>query len=305
MAILLDGKKLAEKIKLDLKQKVEELKKKKIKIKLSVILVGNNPSSEIYVKNKIKASQEIGIESEVLRFPEDVTEEILAYNISSLNENDEVDGILVQLPLPETIDPQRVLDQIDPLKDVDGFHPYNIGLLQLGRATLKPCTPSGIIELLREYKIEIRGKNAVVLGRSDIVGKPMAMMLLHEDATVTICHSKTENLKEISTRADIIIAAIGKTGFLKKDMVKKGAVVVDVGINIIKTKSEALKYLSKDPVRLQNFMEKGSIIFGDVDFYEVKEIASYLTPVPGGVGPLTVAMLMANCVKAAQMRRIF
>ncbi len=304
MAILMDGKKLSEKIKKEIKKEVEELKKKKINIKLSVILVGENPASQIYVKNKVKSSEEVGIISEVLRFEKDVTEEILSYHISNLNENDEVDGILVQLPLPETIDPFRILNQIDPLKDVDGFHPYNIGLLSLGKAILKPCTPLGIIELLKEYKIEIKGKEAVVVGRSDIVGKPMLTMLLQENATVTICHSKTENLKEVTSRADILIAAIGKPGFIKKDMVKKGAVIVDVGINTITTKADAFKFFSKDPLKLQKFMEKGSILIGDVDFCEVADKVSYITPVPGGVGPLTVTMLLQNCLKAAKHRRI-
>ncbi len=304
MAILMDGKKLAEKIKKEIKKEVEELKKKKINIKLSVILVGENPASQIYVKNKVKSSEEVGIISEVLKLEKDVTEEILSYHISNLNENDDVDGILVQLPLPETIDPFRILNQIDPLKDVDGFHPYNIGLLSLGKAILKPCTPLGIIELLKEYKIEIKGKEAVVVGRSDIVGKPMATMLLQENATVTICHSKTENLKEVTSRADILIAAIGKPGFIKKDMVKKGAVIIDVGINTITTKADAFKFFSKDPLKLQKFMEKGSILIGDVDFSEVVDKVSHITPVPGGVGPLTVTMLLQNCLKAAKHRRI-
>lgn len=304
MAKILDGKKLAEKIKIQVKEEIEKLKKKKINIKLSVILAGENPASQIYVKNKIKTAEEVGIISEVLRFEKETTEEILSYHISNLNENDEVDGILVQLPLPETIEPFRILDQIDPLKDVDGFHPYNIGLLQLGRARLKSCTPSGIIELLKEYKIEIKGKEAVIVGRSDIVGKPMAMMLLQENATVTICHSKTENLKEVTSRADILVAAIGKPGFIKKDMVKKGAVVIDVGINTIKSKNEALKFFSKDPLKLQKFMEKGSVLIGDVDYCDVFDKVSYITPVPGGVGPLTVAVLMSNCLKAALSRRI-
>lgn len=304
MAKILDGKKVSEKIKNQVREEVLKLKNKKVNIKLSVILAGNNPASQVYVKNKIKLAEEIGIISEVLRFENDITEEILSYHISNLNENDEVDGILVQLPLPETIETYRILEQIDPLKDVDGFHPYNIGLLQLGRARLKPCTPTGIIELLKEYNIEIKGKEAVIVGRSDIVGKPMAIMLLQENATVTICHSKTENLKEVTSRADILVAAIGKTGFIKKDMVKKGAVVVDVGINTIKTKNEALKFLSKDPLRLQKFMEKGSALIGDVDYYDVFDKVSYITPVPGGVGPLTVAVLMSNCLKAALARRI-
>ncbi len=304
MAKILDGKKLSEKIKLKVKEEVENLKKKKINVKLSVVLVGENPASQIYVKNKIKTAEEVGIISEVLKFENSVTEEILSYHISNLNENDDIDGILVQLPLPETIDPFRILDQIDPLKDVDGFHPYNIGLLQLGKARLKPCTPTGIIELLKEYNIGIKGKEAVVVGRSDIVGKPMAMMLLQENATVTICHSKTENLKEVTSRADILIAAIGKPGFIKRDMVKKGAVIIDVGINTIKNKNEAIKFFSKDPLRLQKFMEKGSALIGDVDFYDVYDKVSYITPVPGGVGPLTVAVLMSNCLKAAQGRRI-
>lgn len=304
MAKILDGKKLSEKIKFKVKEEVEKLKNKKINVKLSVVLVGENPASQIYVKNKIKSAEEVGIISEVLKFEDSVTEEILSYHISNLNENDDVDGILIQLPLPETIDPFRILDQIDPLKDVDGFHPYNIGLLQLGKARLKPCTPTGIIELLKEYNIEIKGKEAVVVGRSDIVGKPMAMMLLQENATVTICHSKTENLKEVTARADILVAAIGKPGFIKRDMVKKGAVIIDVGINTIKNKNDAIKFFSKDPLKLQKFMEKGNALIGDVDYCDVFDKVSYITPVPGGVGPLTVAILMSNCLKAASSRRI-
>ena len=279
MAKIIDGKQIASEVKSQLKAEVEILKEKGIFPSLAVILAGDNPASQIYVKNKIKSCEEVGIKSLSFTFDASVTEEQLIETIEALNSDKTVDGILVQLPLPKGLNEEKVLKHISDLKDVDGFSPANVGALTLGRDCFKACTPSGCMKLIHSTGVDIKGKNAVVIGRSNIVGKPMALMFLAEDATVTICHSKTKNLAEITKQADILVAAVGRDRMVKADMVKEGAIVIDVGMN---RTSEGL--------------------FGDVDFESVKEVASYITPVPGGVGPMTIAMLMENTVKSAKNR---
>ena len=279
MSKIIDGKELAKKVRLELKDEVEKLKKdENIHPKLAVIMVGSDPASQIYVRNKSKACDEIGIEFEEFLLDENTTQKELLDLIDKLNENEKVNGILLQSPIPKNLDINEAFRRISPEKDVDGFNPVNVGKLTLGQKGFVSCTPSGVIKMLEEYNIDIEGKNAVVLGRSNIVGKPMSQCLLNKNATVTICHSKTKNINDITKNADIIVAAIGKKEFVKGDMVKEGAVVIDVGIN--RGEDGKLK--------------------GDVDFEEVSKKASYITPVPGGVGPMTIAMLMTNVVKAAK-----
>lgn len=279
MAQIIDGKELAKKVRLELKDEVEKLKKdENIHPKLAVIMVGSDPASQIYVRNKSKACDEIGIEFEEFLLDENTTQKELLDLIDRLNENEKVNGILLQSPIPKNLDINEAFRRISPEKDVDGFNPVNVGKLTLGQKGFISCTPFGVIKMLEEYNIDIEGKNAVVLGRSNIVGKPMSQCLLNKNATVTICHSKTKNINDITKNADIIVAAIGKKEFLKGDMVKEGVVVIDVGIN--RGEDGKLK--------------------GDVDFDEVSKKASYITPVPGGVGPMTIAMLMTNVVKAAK-----
>ena len=279
MAQIIDGKEIAKKVRLELKDEVEKLKKDdNIHPKLAVIMVGSDPASQIYVRNKSKACDEIGIEFEEFLLDENTTQKELLDLIDRLNENEKVNGILLQSPIPKNLDINEAFRRISPEKDVDGFNPVNVGKLTLGQKGFVSCTPFGVIKMLEEYNIDIEGKNAVVLGRSNIVGKPMSQCLLNKNATVTICHSKTKNINDITKNADIIVAAIGKKEFVKGDMVKEGAVVIDVGIN--RGEDGKLK--------------------GDVDFDEVSKKASYITPVPGGVGPMTIAMLMTNVVKAAK-----
>ena len=279
MSKIIDGKELAKKVRLELKDEVEKLKKdENIHPKLAVIMVGSDPASQIYVRNKSKACDEIGIEFEEFLLDENTTQKELLDLIDKLNENEKVNGILLQSPIPKNLDIKEAFRRISPEKDVDGFNPVNVGKLTLGQKGFVSCTPFGVIKMLEEYNIDIEGKNAVVLGRSNIVGKPMSQCLLNKNATVTICHSKTKNINDITKNADIIVAAIGKKEFVKGDMVKEGAVVIDVGIN--RGEDGKLK--------------------GDVDFEEVSKKASYITPVPGGVGPMTIAMLMTNVVKAAK-----
>ena len=279
MAQIIDGKELAKKVRLELKDEVEKLKKDdNIHPKLAVIMVGSDPASQIYVRNKSKACDEIGIEFEEFLLDENTTQKELLDLIDRLNENEKVNGILLQSPIPKNLDINEAFRRISPEKDVDGFNPVNVGKLTLGQKGFISCTPFGVIKMLEEYNIDIEGKNAVVLGRSNIVGKPMSQCLLNKNATVTICHSKTKNINDITKNADIIVAAIGKKEFVKGEMVKEGAVVIDVGIN--RGEDGKLK--------------------GDVDFDEVSKKASYITPVPGGVGPMTIAMLMTNVVKAAK-----
>lgn len=275
---IIDGKMIAAQVKEQLRQEADSLKERGITPGLAVVLVGDDPASAIYVRNKEKACEELGLYAEKYTFPEDTSQEQLLELIEELNENPAIHGILVQLPLPEQIDEQAVIRAIHPEKDVDCFHPFNVGRVMIGNSTVKPCTPEGIIHLLEACGIEIDGKECVVVGRSNIVGKPMAMLLLHHNATVTICHSHTENLAEVCRRADILICAVGKAGLITEEMVKPGAVVVDVGMNR---------------------REDGKLC-GDVDFQQVKEKASYITPVPGGVGPMTIVMLMKNTIEAAK-----
>jgi methylenetetrahydrofolate dehydrogenase (NADP+)/methenyltetrahydrofolate cyclohydrolase len=277
-AEIINGKDLAAELKLQMKDEVSKLSEKGIFPKLTVILVGDNPASKSYVKGKKKACSETGMDSDVIELPTFITEDELLQKIEALNENDSVHGILVQLPLPEHIREQKVIDAISPDKDVDGFHPINIGRMMTGNDTFLPCTPYGIITMLKSKNISIRGKHAVIIGRSNIVGKPVGQLLLNEDATVTYCHSKTEDLKKYTTQADILIAAVGKPNVINETHIQEGAAVIDVGINR---------------------MEDGKLT-GDVDFERTKEKASYITPVPRGVGPMTIAMLLKNTIKAAK-----
>lgn len=278
MAEIIDGKLLAKKIRDNLKKEVELLKKQNIYPRLAVIMVGGNPASKIYVKNKSKACDEIGIEYEEYLLDPDITNEKLLGLIDKLNNKKDVHGILLQSPIPKHLDIVKAFENIDVNKDVDGFNPINVGKLNIGQDCFISCTPHGVIRMLEEYSVPIEGKEAVIIGRSNIVGKPLIQCLLAKNATVTVCHSKTQNLKEISKRADILIAALGKAKFITEDMVKEGATVIDVGINRT---------------------EEGKLV-GDVDFENVKNKVSYITPVPGGVGPMTIAMLMENVVKAAK-----
>lgn len=277
MATIIDGKALAKKIRENLKIECKELKKQGINPRLAVIMVGDNPASKVYVKNKSKACDEIGIEYEEHLLKETITQEELNELIKTLNNSKEVNGILLQSPLPEHLDINQAFKAISYRKDVDGFTPSSVGKLVMGGDTFISCTPYGVIKMFEEYNIDLTGKNVVIIGRSNIVGKPLAQCCLIKNATVTICHSRTKDLKEHTKRADILIAAIGKAKFVTKDMVKDGAVVIDVGIN-------------RD--------EEGHLV-GDVDFENVEKVASYITPVPGGVGPMTIAMLMNNVIKAA------
>lgn len=278
--VILDGKSLAKEIREKLKIEVDVLKKKGIEPTFAVILVGNDKASQIYVKNKSKACRDVGIKYEEFLLEENITMSELLTLIDDLNNRDDIHGILLQSPIPKHLDIEKAFNKILPSKDVDGFNPVNVGKLCLKQDGFVSCTPAGVMKIFEKYNIDTRGKNAVIIGRSNIVGKPMSMCLLNKDATVTICHSKTKDIKEITKDADIIITAIGKPKFLTKDMVKDGAVVIDVGINRT---------------------EDG--IVGDVDFENVKEKASYITPVPGGVGPMTVAMLMNNVVKATKQSK--
>jgi methylenetetrahydrofolate dehydrogenase (NADP+)/methenyltetrahydrofolate cyclohydrolase len=267
-----------------------------------VVLVGHNPASEVYVRGKVQSSEQVGLYSEQHTPAESATTEELLALIADLNRRDEIDGILVQLPLPGQVDAKKVLLSVDPAKDVDGFHPLNVGYLSTQRPGLVPCTPAGVMEILKRSAIPIAGRQAVVIGRSDIVGKPVAMLLLNQNATVTVCHSKTSDLPEVSRRADILIAAIGRPGMVTRDYVKPGAAVIDVGINKITDRNEFDRFFAGNKKREEAFLAKGSTLVGDVH-PEAAEIAGAITPVPGGVGPLTIAMLMANTVKAAMLRR--
>ena len=302
MALILDGNRVREQIKEEAKPRVERLAARKRPPGLAVVLVGHNPASEIYVRNKVKTCHELGIHSETLTPPDTISTEELLGVVDRLNHRAEIDGILVQMPLPPQVDAKRILLAVSPEKDVDGFHPCNVGNLATGRPGPKPCTPAGIIELLRRYRIPIAGKHAVVVGRSDIVGKPVALLLLHENATVTICHSKTPDLAETSRRADILIAAIGRPAMITRDFIKPGATVIDVGMNRVEDRNTAARILRNSPGKMEAFERKGSLLTGDVDPLDVAETAGAYTPVPGGVGPLTIAMLMINTIDSAERR---
>jgi len=304
MAQILDGNRIREEIERECKPRVGQLDAEGRPPGLAVVLVGNNPASEIYVRNKVKACQALGIHSEKLTPPETITTAGLVEMVESLNRRPEIDGILVQLPLPPQVDAKRVLMAVDPEKDVDGLHPVNMGKLVTGRPGPRPCTPAGILELLKRYQIPIAGKGAVVAGRSDMVGKPVALLLLHEHATVTICHSRTANLAEVCRQADILVAAMGKRALVTGDYIKPGATVIDVGINRITDREEAATIFRNSPEKLAEFDRKGSLLVGDVDPIDVAEKAGAYTPVPGGVGPLTIAMLMVNTIEAAERRLV-
>jgi methylenetetrahydrofolate dehydrogenase (NADP+)/methenyltetrahydrofolate cyclohydrolase len=305
-ARILDGTKIASDIRGEVAAEVKTMAAAGARPGLAVVLAGHNPASEIYVRGKVKASEEVGIYSEQHTPPETATTAELLALIEDLNRRDEIDGILVQLPLPAHVDSKRILMAVDPAKDVDGFHPVNVGFLSTQRPGLVPCTPAGVIEILRRSEIPIAGQEAVVVGRSDIVGKPAAMLLLNANATVTVCHSKTRDLPAVCRRADILVAALGRTGMITRDFVKPGATVIDVGINKVTDPAEFQRLfgngLAKNSQREAAFQKKGSMLAGDVH-PEVAEVAGALTPVPGGVGPLTIAMLMYNTVKAAKMRK--
>jgi methylenetetrahydrofolate dehydrogenase (NADP+)/methenyltetrahydrofolate cyclohydrolase len=301
-ATLLDGNKIAAQIRAEVAEDVRNLGETGLRPGLAVILAGHNPASEIYVRNKVKASEQVGVHGETLTPPDSVTTEELLETVQKLNRREEIDGILVQLPLPVQVDAKKVLLAVSPEKDVDGFHPVNVGYLSTQRPGLVPCTPAGVIEILRRSNIAIEGRHAVVIGRSDIVGKPVAMLLLNNNATVTVCHSKTKDLPQVARQGDILVAAIGKAGFVTADFVKPGATVIDVGINKITERNEFEKFFAGDPAREKSFAEKGSTLVGDVDPH-VAAVAGAITPVPGGVGPLTIAMLLANTAKACRLRR--
>jgi len=301
-ATILDGVKIAQDIRSEVSAEVRSLSAIGIRPGLAVVLVGHNPASEIYVRGKVKACEEVGIHSETLTPPDSVTTGELLAIVEDLNRRDDVDGILVQLPLPAQVDAKKVLLAVDPAKDVDGFHPFNVGLLSTQRPGLVPCTPAGVIEVLRRSNIAIAGQEAVVVGRSDIVGKPAAMLLLNANATVTVCHSKTHDLPGVCRRADILVAAIGRAGMITRDFVKPGATVIDVGMNTVTDPAEFQRFFPGNARREDAFRKKGATLMGDVH-PEVADVAGAVTPVPGGVGPLTIAMLMFNTVKATKMRR--
>lgn len=281
MAKIIDGKEVSAQVKEQVKEEAAQLKAATgLQVGLAVVIVGNNPASRVYVNNKKKACEAVGFQSFEYALDEDTTQEELLELVEVLNENPQVNGILVQLPLPKQIDEKAIINAISPDKDVDAFHPSNVGSIMIGSYAFLPCTPAGVMELIASTGVSVSGKNCVVIGRSNIVGKPMAMLLLHQNGTVTICHSRTQNLKEICARADILVAAVGKANFVTADMVKEGAVVIDVGMN-----------------RLDN-----GKLCGDVDFAAVEPKAGYITPVPGGVGPMTIAMLMRNTLTAAKQQ---
>ncbi len=278
MSVILDGKKVSEAKRAEIKEKVLKFKAEGKEATLVVLVVGDNPASKVYVNNKHKACAEVGINSEIIALPETISEEELISEIEKLNNDEKVTGILCQLPLPKSINEETVINAISPLKDVDAFHPVNVGHIMIGNYTFLPCTPAGVMEILKYYNISVSGKKCVIIGRSNIVGKPMAMLLLKENGTVEICHSKTDDLKKETLSADILIAAVGVPKFVKADMVKDGAVVIDVGIN----------------------RDENNKLCGDVDFSDVSEKAGFITPVPGGVGPMTVTMLLENTIKALE-----
>lgn len=280
MAVILDGKAVSAKVKEEVKEEVEALKKQGVSVGLAVIIVGNNPASRTYVNNKKKACEAAGILSEEYALPEETTQEELLALVEELNHKDSINGILCQLPLPKQLDEEAVIAAISEKKDVDAFSAVNVGHIMIGDYSFLPCTPAGIMEILRRYNIDVAGKECVVIGRSNIVGKPMAMLLLHQNGTVTICHSKTKNLKDVTSRADILVAAVGIPHFVTADMVKDGAVVIDVGMD----------------------RDENGKLCGDVDFAAVEPKASYITPVPGGVGPMTIATLLKNTVTAAKQQ---
>lgn len=279
--MIIDGKKISTEIKDELKEQVAQLKAEGVEVTLAVVKVGEDPASAVYVRNKEKACEYIGINSKKIEMPEETTEEELLKLVDDLNTDPAINGILVQLPLPKHIDENKILLAIDPMKDVDGFHPVNVGKMVIGEESFLPCTPAGIIEMIKRSGLDIEGKECVIIGRSNIVGKPMAILMLRENATVTVTHSRTKDLPEVCKRADIIVAALGKAKFVTKDFVKEGAIIIDVGMD----------------------RDEDGKLCGDVDFDEVESIASAITPVPGGVGPMTVTMLLVNCLRSVELNK--
>jgi methylenetetrahydrofolate dehydrogenase (NADP+)/methenyltetrahydrofolate cyclohydrolase len=301
-ARILDGNAIRDQIYAELAQEIASLASAGIRPGLAAVLVGDNPASHLYVKSKMAACQKLGLESFLLRPAATIsTVELLAV-VEELNRREDVDGILVQMPLPKQVDAKKILDSVHPEKDVDGFHPVNVGHLVANRPSLVACTPSGVMEILRRSAITIEGADAVVMGRSDIVGKPMALLLMHANATVTVCHSKTKNLPEVVRRADIVVAAMGRAAMVTAEYIRPGATVIDVGQNVVTDRAEAERIFANFPDKLESFAKKGSVLVGDVH-PGVVHVAGAFTPVPGGVGPLTIAMLMSNTVRAARLRR--
>jgi len=300
MSQILDGKRVRDEILDELKPRIAKLTRKP---GLAVVLVSNDAASEVYVGAKIKTCIELGMVSEKIAPPDTISTEELLRIVADLNVRPDIDGILVQMPLPRQIDPQRVLDAITPEKDIDGFHPINVGNLSIGLPGPRPCTPSGVMELLKRYGIPVAGKHAVIVGRSGIVGKPMAMLLLHADATVTICHSRTADLAAECRRADILVGAVGRPALLTREHIKPGAVVIDVGINRLDRREEVVKIFGESSEKTAAFDKRGSVLVGDIHPYDAAELSSAWTPVPGGIGPLTIAMLMVNTVEAAERRQ--
>jgi methylenetetrahydrofolate dehydrogenase (NADP+)/methenyltetrahydrofolate cyclohydrolase len=302
-ARLLDGKRVAQEIREEVKENAKPLIAKGVVPGLAAVLVGDDPASQLYVGSKTKASEEAGLHSEAIVLPAKTTREELGAKLDELNEREDIDAILLQLPLPDHLDSVEFLDRISPAKDVDGFHPVNVGKLVQKRPGPRPCTPAGIMELLRRENIEVSGKRAVVVGRSDIVGKPMAMLLTHANATVTVCHSRTKDLPAVAREGEILVAAMGRAAIIRREYIREGAVVIDVGMNRAETLEQVKDFFGDDAKRLQTFEKRGSTLVGDVHPKDAIEVASALTPVPGGVGPLTIAMLLSNTLDLAKMRR--
>ena len=300
---VLNGNVIRDQILSELRAEADVLTARGLQPGLAAVLVGHDPASEVYVRNKIRACQALGLYSEKITPPDTVTTAEMLALVGELNRRDEIDGILIQLPLPPQVDAKRVLLAVDPAKDVDGFHPYNVGALVTQREGLVSCTPAGILELLKRSAIPLAGRRAVVLGRSDIVGKPVALLLLHENATVTICHSRTAGLAAVAREGDILVAAMGRPAMVTRDFIRPGATVIDVGINRLDQAAEVERIFAAQPEKIAEFRRKGSLLVGDVHPADVAECAGAYTPVPGGVGPLTIAMLMSNTVKAARLRR--
>jgi methylenetetrahydrofolate dehydrogenase (NADP+)/methenyltetrahydrofolate cyclohydrolase len=299
----LDGSRIAAEIRHEVAAEVEALGRRGITPRLDAVLVGEDPASKVYVGSKAKTVKALGMMSRTHELPVETPQAELEVLVDRLNDNPEIDGILIQLPLPDGIETKAILSRVDPAKDVDGFHPENVGLLQQARARMVPCTPSGVMEMLRREAIDVSGRRAVVVGRSDIVGKPMAVLLLHAHATVTICHSRTRDLAAITRQADLLIAAAGVRSLIGPDHVADGAVVVDVGMHRVTDRDEVERLFPGNEKKLAAFAKRGAVLAGDVDFTRVQPKAGRITPVPGGVGPLTIAMLMANTVRAAELRR--
>lgn len=303
-ARIIDGTRIANEIKEEARQEAEALKKHGITPGLAAVLVGDNPASQIYVTNKVKTCEALGLNSEKIDLPVTITTSELLAQIWALNERSDIDGILIQSPLPDQVDKQSIYSAVSPAKDVDGFHPQNVGNLCIGTDSLQPCTPAGIIEMLRRENIPIAGQRAVVVGRSDIVGKPLAMLLMHNNATVTICHSKTRDLPAVCREADLLFTALGRPAMVTAEYVKPGAVVVDVGINRLTDPARAEAIFGNNEKRMEGFRKNGYTLVGDVHPASIAPVAAAYTPVPGGVGPLTIALLMKNTIKAARLRRL-